>query len=109
MWRNLRRISFVRNRVFFAIFPGLAVRPVDGFDDPGSLAVVVDCDEMQSVQVVDGSLDCAVAVVDPLADSVIRGAAAVLFAPTDEVQDVELRGAEQLTIHRDDPVVQMGM
>lgn len=71
-------------------FPGLAVRPGDGLDGPGSLGLVLDGYQVEAVQLGNGTLDRAVAVVGDGPDSVIRGSAAIPFAPGDEVEDVQL-------------------
>jgi len=52
-----------------------------------------------------------VAFVGVRSDAIVGGPAAVLLAVMDEVQDVELRSAEELAVHRFNPCgdVRMGV
>jgi len=99
MWRLTSRMIFIRNtpadRIIFIRnssrvqgFPGLAVRPEHWSDGAGSLAVVLDRDQVQPVKFLYCFLDRPVTAVGAFADSVVRCSATVLLAPVDKVQDI---------------------
>jgi len=92
MWRILRHIRVGNSADSGQLLPGLSVGIIDGFEGAGALAEVVDSDEVQLIELHHRSLHCAVAVMTKLSYPVVGCSAAVLFAPEDEVEDVQLGG-----------------